>query len=326
MTGQCSLRGIYFIFSPPAQRQKKPHPTKQHICKPLQANLNSKFAKELFFANPLINISAAFLVCCHFIDFFIIFVFKNKTIATDKLNIEGLKKEFKDVQSLKTNDIIKFYRINEPELKTTTINWRIYALVQMGVLTRIGRGKFSLGNSKIFIPEITSKLKTINSKLKKEFPFLDICLWNTSSFNEFMVHQPGRFYILIEVEKDATQSVFFFLKEAKHSVFINPTKDIIEKYLPDEKETLIVKPLITEAPIQKIEGLITTTLEKMLVDVFCDDVILSAQQGSEMRTIFQESMNKYTVNENRMIRYADRRRKKETILNYLGSISNLRQQ
>ena len=64
----------------------------------------------------------------------------------------------------------------------------------------------------------------------------------------------------------------------------------------------------------------------MLVDVFCDDVILSAQQGSEMRTIFQEAMDKYTVNENRMIRYADRRRKKKAFMDYLSSVSNLRQQ
>jgi len=243
-----------------------------------------------------------------------------------KLNIEELKRVFKDVQSLNTDDIVKFYRINEPELNTATINWRIYILVQMGILTRIGRGKYTLGNSKIFIPEINSKLKTINSKLKKEFPFLDICLWTTSSFNEFMVHQPGRFYILIEVEKDAAQAVFYFLKQAKYSVFIDPTEDLIEKYLPDEKETLIVKPLVTEAPTQKIEGLNTTTIEKMLVDVFCDDVIFAAQQGSEMRTIFQEATNKYTVNENRMIRYAARRRKKETFMNYLSSVSKIRQQ
>jgi len=233
---------------------------------------------------------------------------------------------FKDVHSLNTNRIAEFYRIREPELKSTTINWRIFTLVQKGVLNRIGRGKYSLGTSKIYIPEITNKLKTIYSKLKKEFPFLEVCLWNTSSFNEFMVHQPGRFYIMIEVEKDASESVFFFLKEVKYSVFIDPTNDLFEKYLPDEKETLIVKPLVTEAPIQKIEGVNTTTLEKMLVDVFCDDLILSAQQGSEMRTIFQEAMNKYTLNENRMIRYADRRGKKEPFMNYLSSVSNLRQQ
>ena len=225
-----------------------------------------------------------------------------------------------------TTDIIQFYRTIEPKIKTSTVNWRIYSLVQMGILNRIGRGKLALGESRIFLPEISNKLKSINSKLKKEFPFLEICLWNTSTFNEFMIHQPGRFYILVEVEKDAVQSVFFFLREAKNSVFIEPTKDLIEKYLPYEKETLIVKSLVTEAPLQKISGINTVTIEKMLVDIFCDDVIFSAQQGSEMRTIFQETMIKYVVNENRMLRYADRRRKKESFRNYLNTFSKQRQQ
>ncbi len=139
-----------------------------------------------------------------------------------------------------------------------------------------------------------------------------------------MIHQPGRFYILIEVEKEATQSVFFYLKESKYSVFIEPTKDIIEKYLPDEKETLIVKSLVSEAPVQIIDRINTPTIEKMLVDIFCDNTIFAAQQGSEMRNIFQEAMSKYAVNENRMLRYADRRRKKGCLIEYLTT--NLRQQ
>ena len=141
-----------------------------------------------------------------------------------------------------------------------------------------------------------------------------------------MIHQPGRFYILVEVEKDATESVFYFLKEEKLPVFIEPTIDIIEKYLFDSKETLIVKPLVTEAPLQKIEGINTITLEKMLVDIFCDNVIFAAQQGSELRTIYQEALTKYSVNENRMLRYANRRRKKDSLQEYLNSFSNLRQQ
>ena len=201
----------------------------------------------------------------------------------------------------------------------------------MGVLTRIGRGRFTLEPGRIFIPEIDNKLKTLNTKLKKEFPYLDICIWNTSVFNEFMIHQPGRFYILVEVEKDAKQPVFYFLKESGYSVFIDPTKDIIEKYIPDEKETLIVKSLVTEAPLQKVEGVGTVTLEKMLVDIFCDEVIFSAQHGSEMRTIFREAAGKYLINKNRMFRYAGRKRKKESFVRYWDSVqkelkSKVRQQ
>lgn len=195
----------------------------------------------------------------------------------------------------------------------------------MGVLNRVGRGKFTLGKRRNFLPEITNKLKTINTKLKREFPFLKVCLWHTSIINEFMNHQPGRFYIIIEVEKEATQSVFFFLKENKYPVFIEPNKDLIEKYFQDIKETLIVKSLITEAPLQNISGVNTVTIEKMLVDIYCDEVIFSAQQGSELRTIYNESLTKYSINENKMFRYADRRGKKESFREYLNSISNLRQ-
>jgi hypothetical protein len=190
----------------------------------------------------------------------------------------------------------------------------------MGVLTRIGRGKFALGPRKIFVPDISNKLKNIHSKLKKQYPFLETCIWNTSVFNEFMVHQPGRFHILVEVDKDAVHSVFFFLKDSKYAVFIEPTKDLMEKYLPDEKETLIVKTLVTEAPLQKIERLNTPTLEKMLVDIFCNGIVFAAQQGAEMRNIFTEARSKYVINENRMLRYADRRKKKEILKEYWDSI------
>jgi len=63
-----------------------------------------------------------------------------------------------------------------------------------------------------------------------------------------------------------------------------------------------------------------------LVDIFCDDVVFSAQQGAEMRSIFNEALNKYSLNLNKMLRYADRRRKKEILNKYLTSITNLRQQ
>ncbi|MFA6404193.1 MAG: DUF6577 family protein [Salinivirgaceae bacterium] len=247
----------------------------------------------------------------------------NFTIATKKLHIEQFKESFKGKETFETSDIVAFYLNIETQLNTATINWRIYKLVQNGVIKRIGRGKFTLGAGRIYISSISSKLKSINSKLKKEFPYLKVCIWNTSAFNEFMIHQPGRFYILIEVEKEATQPVFFFLKENKYSVFVEPSMEVITNYVPDEKETLIVKSLVTEAPIQIVNGIHTPVIEKMLVDIFCDNIIFAAQQGSEMRTIFNEAMNKYEVNINRMLRYANRKRKKNGLSEYLNSFSKL---
>jgi len=242
-----------------------------------------------------------------------------KIINNKKLHINKLKEWFKEDNIFDNKQIVGFYRTIEPNIKQSTISWRIYSLVQSGILSRVGRGKYLIGNKKNYNPEIGPKLKQLNNKLKRKFPFLDFCLWSSSLFNEFMLHQPGKFYLIVEVEKDAMESVFFFMKENKYSVFIDPTKELLTRYVPDEKETWIVKSLVTEAPVQRISDIQTTTIEKLLVDVFCDIVILDAQQGAEKDRIFNEVFERYTVNKSKMLRYADRRRKKIEFLDYINT-------
>jgi hypothetical protein len=140
-----------------------------------------------------------------------------------------------------------------------------------------------------------------------------------------MLHQPGRNYQLIEVDKDAMESVFYYLKDRNYSVFMEPSEQLIRRYMIDEKEPWIVKSLVSEAPIQHVNGFPTVTIEKLLVDIFCDPVIFNAQQGSEMNQIFFEAFEKYSISESKMLRYASRRRKKKELDNYLNEISKYRQ-
>ena len=172
------------------------------------------------------------------------------------------------------------------------------------------------------MPEISSLTKSIYKNLKAAFPYANFCVWNPSVLNEFMQHQPNRFFLLVETDKEITNSAFYFLRDIKKSVFITPTSDILEKYIVNEKEVVIIKPLISEAPTQIINKVETATIEKILVDIFCDDVIFSAQQGAEMRTIFKEAFTKYTINQSKMLRYADRRRKKEELNQFIKTFSN----
>jgi hypothetical protein len=121
-------------------------------------------------------------------------------------------------------------------------------------------------------------------------------------------------------------SIFYFLKDLNFSVFLEPTTDILEKYTPDNKQIIIIKPLISEAPLITVNGITTVSIEKILVDIFCDSITFSAQQGSEMRTIFETAFTKYTVNQSKILRYTNRRRKKENFIEFISTISNLRQQ
>ena len=243
-----------------------------------------------------------------------------------RVNIDDLTKHFKDKEVIEIADIVDFYRIEDEQLKSTTIRWRIYSLVQKGVLQRVGRGKFRFGQSIHYVPEISPKLKSIYNNIIKNFPFCRVCVWHTSVFNEFMQHQIGKFYYLIEVEKDAAEAVFYSLKEKNLSVFLNPNQEILDKYTPENKDIYIVKTLVSEAPTQQIGEISTVSIEKMLVDIFCDETLFATQQGAEMRTIFNEAFSKYTINQNKMLRYADRRKRKNDFNNYLITISNYRQQ
>jgi len=244
----------------------------------------------------------------------------------NSLNIDGLTQYFKDKNIIEIADIVDFYRTTDEQIKPTTIHWRIYLLVQKGVLQRVGRGKFRFGKPTTYLPEITPKLKSLYNKIRKDFPYSLVCVWYTSVFNEFMQHLMGKFYYLIEVEKDASEAVFYSLKERNLSVFLNPNQSILDKYTPENKDIYIVKTLISEAPTQRIDGICTISIEKMLVDIFCDETLFAAQQGAEMRTIFNEVLSKYTINQSKMLRYADRRKRKIDLNNYLETISNYRQQ
>ncbi len=259
------------------------------------------------------------IICCRNIVLLSL-SFKNLIIRDKKLHIDQLEERFNKANYFTTKDISEFYLSLDPLVKKTTINWRVYALVQKGILTRIGRGKFCLGSNNIFLPELNRKEKVIYDKLRSEFPFVQICVWNTKILNEFMQHQPGNFQIIVEVEKEVAQSVFYFLKELNYPVFIKPTEEILEKYLPTDKEAIIIKSLVSESPLQENGNIRTVTIEKLLVDIFSDTIIFSAQQGAELRTIFQEAFNKYTVNHSKMLRYASRRRKKENFQEYLSTI------
>ena len=243
----------------------------------------------------------------------------------NNLNVDNFEVHFKDKTVIEIADIVDFYRVADEQIKSTTIRWRVYSLVQKGILQRIGRGKFRFGKSANYIPEISTKLKSIHNKILSDFPFIRICVWHTAVLNEFMQHQIGKFYYLIEVEKDAAEAVFYFLKERNLSVFLNPNQEILDKYIPENKDIYIVKNLVSEAPTQQIEKICTVSIEKMLVDIFCDETLFAAQQGAEMRTIFNEILSKYTINQNKMLRYADRRKRKNDFNNYLKINSNYRQ-
>jgi uncharacterized protein DUF6577 len=131
-----------------------------------------------------------------------------------------------------------------------------------------------------------------------------------------MVHQ---------VEKDVMESVFYALKEKGKDVFLDPSEEILNKYVINTREPIIITRLTTEAPTQKIHNVVTPTLEKMLVDIFCNQTLFASYQGAELKRIFQAAFEKYNMSRAKMMRYSNRRSKKFELEELLEAVLQERQ-
>ncbi|MFT4154352.1 MAG: hypothetical protein QM629_11105 [Parafilimonas sp.] len=114
----------------------------------------------------------------------------------------------------------------------------------------------------------------------------------------------------MQVEKEALEPVYDFLKEQKlGDSFIQPEEKEIERYIYKSEKAIVLLPLVSKSPIQKINNIATTTLEKLIVDLYSDKKIFAAFQGSELIHIVNNAYSRYAIDFTKLFHYAKRRRK-----------------
>lgn len=237
-----------------------------------------------------------------------------------------LEEEFHGKEFITRDELYEFYRLFEPDLNQATFGWRIHNLKEKNILQSVKRSVYILVEKKKFQPVVTPKLKALGVKITKQFPTAKNCVWSTKWLNEWTIHQSGRFLTVVEVESSATESVFYFLKDANYrNVFLNPTEDIIEKYIYEQVETIIVKTLLTKAPIRRRKYLSVPTLEKILVDLFIDKNLYAPFQGGELINIFNAVYKNYGINITKLLGYAKRRGKDEAMLEFITKNTHLKE-
>lgn len=220
--------------------------------------------------------------------------------------LKKLVTQFHGENTFTYDELCTFLKIEFPEIAEKTISWHIYKLKKDGVITHISRGIYSLKKKDEYIPELSLSLKKIFNKIQTNLPFLNLCVWDSRWFNEFMVHQLFKFYLVVETEKDAINSVFNNLVDTNNNVYLNPDSEIYNRYIVNQDEVIIVKPLVSEAPLTEIDKIAIPTIEKLLIDCLIDKDLFAAQQD-ELENIYQTVFEKYIVNLNKSRRYARRR-------------------
>ncbi len=195
-----------------------------------------------------------------------------------------------------------------------TLSEQLNRLLKSGQLIRVQRGIYKLPDDarKDFSVVCSEEIRQINQQIKKQFPFVGYCLWPASTLIPYMHHIPIVNFLFVDVEREVAESVFNFLKVDSHKrVFLLPSLNDIERYI-STNDAIIIRPLISESPLQLVEGINTPTIEKVLVDIV-GDVEFSFLQGSEINYVYTTIFERHNVNKNKLLRYATRRGRKEEV-------------
>lgn len=220
-------------------------------------------------------------------------------------------------KTLSKSDLFSCLYQADPTISMSSFTWRLHQLKKQGLINSPRQGVYSIIIGNIFTPVISPSLKRIHNKVAKEFPYAQICVWDSRWFNDLMLHQLFRYYLVIEVEKDSTEAVFNTMTDVSKKVFLNPDADIFNRYISNFNEVIIVQSLISESPIIEQDGIKIAPLEKLLVDCVADKDLFAAQQ-SEIDFIFNTARSKYSINTSKIKRYARRRNQLNKIVTLLN--------
>ena len=152
--------------------------------------------------------------------------------------------------------------------------------------------------------QITPLMKKVSDVLVNECVGVNLCI----------VQQPKN--LIVEVSRsEIEQTVLVLKKHFQDVVDIRKAYPMIE----DLHDFILVKPFISEAPVFQEEGVPVPAIEKLMVDRISDKEYRKSSLEDSVQQ-FQKTMEEYSVNTSRLLRYAARKGQKEEVEEILSKI------
>lgn len=193
----------------------------------------------------------------------------------------------------------------------STINQYLYNLRTQRKLFDAGRGWYST------LPEAlkpdTSPLRDLATTVEAKFPLLHFSCWGTRQIQPFVHHLQTSFVQFLYLEIDGITSVTEYLTTKGYSAYQNPGTREFEKYFKRTHRSVILRPSITEEPVEGHYA----TIEKILVDLYLEKDRANLMDGAEYKRVFKNVAYSRRVNIARLLRYAERRRVKAAFVDGL---------
>lgn len=157
----------------------------------------------------------------------------------------------------------------------------------------------------IYKSDISPLMQKVGDLLIDRFPGMDHCITDT------------RRNLIVEAPKGCCDAVRAFLKQHFPDVaLIRNAYPLID----DLHDFILIKPMISEAPIYQEAGVFVPDLEKLLVDRDSDKEYASLTD-TDIQREFQLAFERYPVNTSRLLRYASRKGKKEEISSRVARVN-----
>lgn len=204
-------------------------------------------------------------------------------------------------------------------IKLATTRQYLSRLAASGELTRIGYGQYALSTVKEKFPvNVPQNVVALYNELRTSLPFADFCVYSGGVYEPLQHHISINRAIYVETNKDTVDSVFSLLKEKYGSVYRQPREKFMRDYVDLRTDCIIVKTLVTEAPVTEISGVPSPSLEKILVDILKDSD-LEYLRGMEFRYMFDTAIADFRISKSKLLRYARRRGVYDTVQTMLNA-------
>jgi hypothetical protein len=211
-----------------------------------------------------------------------------------------------------------------PDAPRKTVIWNVNDLVKQGKISRAGRGVYGFDPKLPFRASVSDSTKSICDLLSEKFRYLDVTVTDTASLSEFMNLLPFSTVVTLEVKKAAVNGVLSTLRRSGTEAYAKQDFTQMERYV-SSTQPVVVRPELSVNPSLAKEGnLRRANLEKILVDMVCDQDIYGQYQGEELRNIYNGAAERYAINYSQMLKYAAARKKKPGVIELLQDTNEFR--
>ena len=217
-------------------------------------------------------------------------------------------------------DFITAFQKENKNKRKDSGRYNFQKLLENGDIYRVGRNSYHIAedSKRNYSYQYSELSLDLAKKIEEQYPELDFRIFELVQLNEFVNHQIAHNVIFVSVESGLGTYVFDSLKEQyTGKILLNPSVETFHQYWSDDM--IIIKKLVSESPKGE-RDVWETKLEKILVDLVADKLLLSCVSRGEYNNIFHQAFQDFYIDESKLFRYARRRNAKSKVLLHIDKM------